>query len=529
MAINVYAPLIPGAYYFYHCIKLVILLKRSKHADAMCINLIFLKLPFNLASLSFKKILVKLYTFKKTSKRERKKNQGFYEKCLLRKKGRIDINGTSICIEFIEIPLRRKFILAINSLIAALFFWFSTRKIMVLNIEKLINLHFQGINIGRAIGSAALRNNSYAHGSIRKCNIFPTIFGAIFIVNSIKDNFRLKDVHTYCIPSERYFLQSLFVQAFRSLGAKILDFTRSNIELEIVNPDQEFNSFNQVQYYPCSLLKQGIIDAKVYMDTRIKEPEKGLWYMFRGANSYDDRVIDKNKKPILLDEKKLYVILFLHMFEDGQYAFGYDGCDDIFHWTTLTINELLKNNNISTIFIKQHPNMSYSKYPGDKIANDILIKLYGSNNRVIWLHESCGPYSFRKIPNVIGITKHGSVSEEMAYLKIPSISSECSRWGNYFNFCTTWNNVIQYKKILQSLSLRDAAHLVDSQVHSLFKFINLFHLGAKSIQERQAWVDFANKVHGEKVTPLDLDAYEVKLRNLSDSDPSFKKFLSIYL
>jgi hypothetical protein len=527
LTINIYAPLIPGAYYFYHCIKCIALLKQTKQEDLKCINLIFLNLPFNIASVGFRKVLKKSILFINKNRSDTHNNLGFYEKFLHKKKSILEIQGLSISIEIIDLSLLKKIKIILHSFITSLYFWLYTKKIVVVNIEKLINMQYRDINIGRAIGSAAIRSNSYAHGSIHKCNIFPSIFGAIYIVNYIKANFNCKSVPSYCIPSERYFLQSLFVQAFRSQGAKILDFTRSNIEFEIVSPDEEFNWFNQVQYYPCSILDRGNYQAKAYMETRIMEPEKGLWYMFRGSNSCDEKIIDNNEKPIFLDDKKLYVILFLHMFEDGQYAFGYDGCDDIYHWTILTMNELIKNKNIETIFIKQHPNMSYSKYPGDKIANDMLLNFFSSNPKVIWLHETCGPYAFKGVQNLIGISKHGSVVEEMAFLRIPSISSVCSRWNNHFDFSKTWNSVPQYIKILQGLSLKDASKLNESQVHSLFKYINLYHLGAKSIQDRQAWVDFANKVYGEKVTPSDLDTYEIKLRNLSENDPNFKRFLSI--
>jgi hypothetical protein len=127
-------------------------------------------------------------------------------------------------------------------------------------------------------------------------------------------------------------------------------------------------------------------------------------------------------------------------------------------------------------------------------------------------------------PNVIGITKHGSVAEEMAYLRIPCISSVCSRWKDYFEFCRTWKNVNEYKEILKNLTLEDAVHLSDSQVFSLFKYINIFHIGSKSLHQRQAWVDYANRVIGENVTPLNFDRYEEELRSLAKTDDNFIKF-----
>ena len=529
MSISIYAPFIDGAYYFYNILKLINKLITIKYRGKKIeINVYFVRIPLNISKLSYKNI----YKFFKIQSKHKLVNKedvkiGFYEGFIADGKVKVAFADSEIDFHIVDINLIYKVYVCISILALSICQWLRVSRFFWADVETLMALKSRGIKTGRAIGSSALRNSPNAYGNIKKCNLLIPIVGANYIV-AILSRIKISSSENYCVPSERYFMHSLFVEVLRASGCSILDSTQNDSEFKIIGPYENFNSFNQVEYHPYSLLKLGIERASAYMETRIKDPEKALWYMFRGSNSCDEKILDALSKPIQLIKKRLYVIVFLHMFEDGQYAFGYDGFDDIFAWTTFTINQLLKNNNIEKIFIKKHPNMSYSKYPGDKIANETLVKLYSSNNKIVWLHESCGPYAFRVCPNVIGVTKHGSVAEEMAYLRIPSISSECSRWKDYFQFSKTWKNVDEYKKILKNLTLEESVHLSDSQVSSLFKYINIFHLGSKSIQQRQAWVDYANEIKNEKVTPLDFDRYETELRNLAITNDNFVKFLELY-
>jgi hypothetical protein len=298
-------------------------------------------------------------------------------------------------------------------------------------------LKYSDIEIGTAVGSAALRNDFRAHGSIQNCkNLFLSLLGSIYFISFLKRQFLSDNINNvYVVPSERYFLHSLFVKTIRLLGGNILDGSSYKFEKQLITSKE---SYEYLDIPDNKLVMPLSASDKVksinYLENRLYSPSESLWYMFRGANNPNSKLRDLSGVEITTITNELYVVLFLHQFEDGQYSFGYDGFDDIFEWSIFTIDNLINNNNISKVFIKSHPNASNAKYPGDEIAIKNIADKYSGNNKVIWLDTICGPLALKNPGLFIGITKHGSIAEELAAADIFNISSVCSRWTDVYKF-----------------------------------------------------------------------------------------------
>ena len=104
--------------------------------------------------------------------------------------------------------------------------------------------------------------------------------------------------------------------------------------------------------------------------------------------------------------------------------------------------------------IKAHPNF-YTKSFGylaawdRKIYNNFLKKIKDDKNILI-INESLLNTDLIKLLNkkCVAITKHGNAQLEMVHNNFKVISSKCNYLDNKYNLFNTWNNKIEYKKLL---------------------------------------------------------------------------------
>ena len=57
------------------------------------------------------------------------------------------------------------------------------------------------------------------------------------------------------------------------------------------------------------------------------------------------------------------VILYLHIFTDAQYVYGYDGYHDLMDWCLKTISLLNSNEYVSKVIVKPHPECTNAHHP----------------------------------------------------------------------------------------------------------------------------------------------------------------------
>jgi hypothetical protein len=163
---------------------------------------------------------------------------------------------------------------------------------------------------------------------------------------------------------------------------------------------------------------------------------------------------------ILLDNGNVYtctkdsqnVVLFLHAFSDAAYCYKLDGFKDLMEWTTTSIDILINNTFIHKVLIKPHPNISFDNYPADQGAMFYLKQKYSNVSKVVFLDKYASLIALCKLDCIIGITRHGSVAEEMSFLNKPVVAYKYGPWENYHNFLISWENRSDYECLLSNLN-----------------------------------------------------------------------------
>ena len=313
-----------------------------------------------------------------------------------------------------------------------------------------IELSYQGVHIGDLAASYTLRIQPELGGSLQACKgLFNTLADAIYICDLAKSlNFNTKEEY-YVMESEPSYLHLAYQRSLHVLGAHIITRYLYNKKLSVIPAGQVF--YNHYFILPSEC---GVVDTQkviLYMNDRLFNPTKVLFYMYIGANNNNSEMInDIYGKYVDISETELSVIVFLHSFTDAQYMFGLDGFDDLYHWTIFTIDTCLMNKSINRVLIKPHPALDDILCPGDIVAFDRIFKKYKGNPRVIFLDKHCSLVALLKKGKLYGITHHGSVAEEIVYLKQPVIASAYAGWGVNYPFVKAWKTVEEYKNILKS-------------------------------------------------------------------------------
>jgi len=376
--------------------------------------------------------------------------------------------------------------------------WRNCHKNGVFEPQRFLKLDYCGVVLGDLVSATALRLYPQAGGSVKNClGLWPTLLNAVAISDYITNNVPNDCHNSYVYCPEPIYLHAIYLRWLYKQGASEL--ARYHYAKDFVLISQQQNMYSPMVIQTNELTKasdEDTLRAKNYMQERIDQPNR-LWYMVVGANNTDNQMWDIDDN--LIDDMKngLYVVLFLHSFDDGQFCFGVDGFDDLYHWTIFTINQLIANPNVTKVFVKLHPNTTFIDYIGDGVAFKKLYNLYAENRKLTWLRKDCSLKAIAKMDKVVGITHHGSVSEELTYLGVPVIASSFGPWGNAFAFVNIWRNPEEYKEMLKNLSRKNWEAPSLEMIDDLLGYVVEYRLSATSIGHRRSWMKFAQWADGE--------------------------------
>lgn len=394
---------------------------------------------------------------------------------------------------------------------------------------KFLALKYQGVVIGDLIASQALRKNPKAGGSLVACpNLFANLVTAIFLCHyihhDIKENL---DTSYIMIGEPTYYQHALYKRLLHSRGATVLETAHYGKEYKLIVPSEPIPNPRIPEATNFQLSETDRNQAQTYLHERIYDPRKHLRYMVKGYNRTDDQVLDLNKSPIELNTEQLSAVVFLHSFDDGQYWYGVDGFDDIYHWTVFTIDHLIANSEIEKVLIKKHPNVNYSRYPGDKLAMERLEDRYKNSQKISWLQKDCSLLALSQQGCLVGITHHGSVAEELTFLGVPVIASIFAPWGNNYKFAQTWKTPSEYQNLLNHLSVNTCKKPSPEALDELYSFVKEFRLQACPSYQKFPWMKYVKSLTGKYPAGWkQFSRWKKELDSLTLNDPNFKRFLS---
>lgn len=392
------------------------------------------------------------------------------------------LSGNLVVLKFNhgEIRIQRGDNPATVSLINSIQNWFKATSIYNSLIKgskpgSFLLYNYKGITIGDKIASTALRVYPDAGGRLLACKGLKNVtYHAIEVCDFIDKNIEVHQ-NTYVAVTETWYLDGIYERLLHRMGAHVLrsshysgniHLTKSTAELE--HPWIPLNS--------PSIKKVSKLEIERFMENRIYMPKEELSYMTFGVNEEHEKVLDENNNEIEIDQSGITSIIYLHSFDDSQYRFGYDGYDDLLMWTEETIIRLINNANIKNILVKAHPNVDYNRYPGDYRAYKYLREKF--QDQVKWLKNNVSVLSFKNINNIVGITHHGSVAEELAFLRKPVIMSSYSRLGHKYKFAYTWKNRVDYEDLLNNLTVKKLSD-VDINYDDIYTYLYQTYMSSR--------------------------------------------------
>jgi hypothetical protein len=399
--------------------------------------------------------------------------------------------------------------------------------------QRFLSLKYKDLLIGDYLASYALRTESCLSLSLSR-RLYSFLLEGIFICDYIWHDIEEKGSNAYVFINEVTYKQGIYRRAMHYLGVKVIDYSRSDFhsstQFNVIYPSQYLpNVFSAIEPVVNNLSSKMKNESIKYLEGRIKQPEKYLWYMSTGYNLSNKRLLDIDEKPFELGENSgINTVIFLHSFDDAQYIFGFDGFDDLYHWTVFTLDCLLENKNVNNIFIKQHPNVNYQNYPGDKKGFEELFQRYKSKAKIKWLNKHSSLLSLLDLENVLGITHHGSVAEELVFLDIPVISSSYSPWGKYYRFSTIWNSIEEYQFLIFDLCQDKYKRPSELQKEELYKYIYNHRLNV-TISDYLTAMSFHSYLEGNKTSFQEYLEFKPKLDSLTPDNPDFLSFINLLI
>lgn len=404
------------------------------------------------------------------------------------------------------------------------------------NVLKFLTLNYQNVPIGDLVAAITTRYKPQFGGSVKPClRLFLNLANVIMICDIASILHLNKNKQNFAFFPESTFPHFGYQRTLQYREAITIHNYLYNKKFEILAPGQFW--FNGLFVNPvnqqCS--PEDIKKVEDYMDIRLFHAGQKLGYMLGKQNeNLLNGIKDVSGNSIILDNKKLYAVIFLHSFDDDQYLYGPDGFTDLYEWVTFTVDRCLQNNSIEKILIKPHPCDTPDRYPTDKVAFQNLLNRYSNNNRIAFIEKTSSLVYLAENYHIFGITHHGSVAEEIAYLHQPVIASVHAPWQAYFSFVRTWESPEEYGKLIDSLSMGNWAPPSESEMHSLFSFILEYRLNdyqmSTLFRKDSVWFQIEKAYTGKEITEFDSEnsikyAYDNIIQSMSRDDPAFQKIL----
>lgn len=310
-------------------------------------------------------------------------------------------------------------------------------------IKKIrIYLTFKGVEIGRFITASVYRDyNSYFSRTYFYKNFVYKLYNSAKIFKTadllLKKNF--KSVYLDHCGYLNGILYSIF-----SNNNKII-FT-NNYPKSIYGIDFKKKKNSSLKKYENSLkLSKHPLSSKNFLVSRniLKELTKKNkmlpWMSETKFSKFKNSKINQN----------VDYLIYAHSFTDGQLWYGNDDFESTYDWLEFTLN-FFKNKN-KKILIKSHPNY-FNKNLGDisfydKKIFDLLVSKFDKNENFYFLkHPILNSDLLNYLNNrTIAITHHGTVTLELAFFGLKSISSNSTFFfSEHFKISNFWNSKKEY-------------------------------------------------------------------------------------
>lgn len=182
-----------------------------------------------------------------------------------------------------------------------------------------------------------------------------------------------------------------------------------------------------------------------WMDERVRD-RNALIPHFSRQPSESARIQLAALRARTLD--RLFVV-FLHDFRDAQLFFGVNEFVDLYSWAEAAIAACTQYPAAHTL-VKQHP-ADMTSLDATNVAALARLKSRFAGQSVEFLDGSTVLHDVldaTTAKDLVGITHHGTVAEELAWLNVPVIASRTGPWGKHYTFCSLWETRTQMETLI---------------------------------------------------------------------------------
>ena len=327
-----------------------------------------------------------------------------------------------------------------------LFIFFCFLKGNFFSKEKILNIRYKKIRIGKYVLSSLYQNySSYISNFSFIYNLIKTIFKASLYIKTAE--YYCKNItfnHVYL--DHVYYLNGIYFDFFA--GKKKVVYTNDY-------PGSIFRINFQSKKNQQKLYYENFMKIKFSLNI-LKKSERLKISKIRNKVLGHKKYFDWIKNIKMIEFKKISninkydYIIYTHSFTDAQLIFGQSAFVNTLDWLLFTIQKLL--NNRKKIIIKCHPSFwdKFEHNVYDRFIFKKCLSKYFNNPNILILDKA---YSNKSLINhlndkCIAITHHGTVSLEMIQNKFKVISSNCNIWEQSYQLTNCWSSKEDYSNLL---------------------------------------------------------------------------------
>ena len=371
--------------------------------------------------------------------------------------------------------------------------------------KKFLNLTFNNNLIGDIIASTFLRKKPANAGRFKlSITVLNLLIKVIYYELHSKYNEDYFSKHTsYIILPEPTYLQVIWKRILVKYGVVAIEthsYKGKFFLSDKHNSNNPWIAMKKKITVITEIQKKNIDD---FFYTRLNNPQKIMAYLTdaNSNNNNEKQIFDLENNSIVfkntkLDKnKELVAVIFLHSFDDAQYCFGIDDFTDLYEWTVYSIESCLANKEFDKILIKPHPGLDYDIFPGDKIAFDRLYKKFNNLDKLNFIKRDSSIVYLSQVANVVGLTHHGSVAEELVYLNQNAIGYVGGMWSDHYKFLHTWDTKDQYKIIINNFNKNNLIKPSNYEKECLYNYIIERKLNAVDLRKYSIRLLLAKKIN----------------------------------
>jgi hypothetical protein len=369
--------------------------------------------------------------------------------------------------------------------------------------RAVLNLEVGSWHIGDLIASHLLRYHTSLEGKLKNTfNPFLIVLSAELIVNHCKNIHKAaieRKEDNYILVAEQTYLHGIYKRVLSGKGFDWIDRHKYDKPFSLVKATEvEANHSDRIykrDLFSLTPFQKQLVAT--HMSKRIKNSKNELWYLGGSGNNLGEELLTDKGDVVDISSRTRIVLLFLPGFDDGQYYFGVSDFDDLYSWVEFTIKTLLKNKEVDKILIKPHPsNKNKKNFPASYAAINSLKLEYNKHDCIEWIDPVSSIAGLTGRKNFLAITFHGSVTEELLWLKCMVLTSVYGTWCDIV-LTNTWKTRGEYGEQLSSYG-KSNSKLKKYPVSDLFyMYIYKLRMTAIEPKERYAWIKYAEMISGK--------------------------------